>query len=129
MDATKARSITKSLRDRVSDGRYIQPITKQQQQTQKAAKVSFPSWISQVQLPVPSNENVSHWLSEVIRSLGTGDEIIDPVSLANVNAEWIGSSRFEEQTDEPLSELDKYNRMMDDVSSNVVLLFLHGGAF
>ena len=129
MDATKARSITKSLRDRLGDGRYIQPIMKQQQQTQAAAKVSFPSWISKVQLSVPSNQNVSHWLGEVIRSLGNGDEIIDPVSLANVDAEWIGTSRFKEQTDEPLSELGKYNRMMDDVSSNMVLLFLHGGAF
>lgn len=51
------------------------------------------------------------------------------MSLANVNAKWIGFSRSPDHTDKQLSELDKYSRMMDDVSSNVVLLFLHGGAF
>lgn len=69
MDVTKASSIVKSLRDRLADGRYIQSVTKQQQQTQAAAKVSFPSWISQVNFPVPSSENVSQSLSGVMINL------------------------------------------------------------
>ena len=79
MDPIKARGIVKNLRDRLGDGRYIQPVTKQQQQTQAAVKAPFPSWISQVTFPVPSNENISLLLSAVICNLGIGDEIIEQV--------------------------------------------------
>ena len=129
MEASKARSIVKRLRNRVTDGRYTLTVTKQQQQTQKASKLRFPSWISQVEFPVPAEQDLDSWLSAAIRHLGDGTESIDAVKLTDVKAEWIGLSRDANIDSQGLSEEKKYASLLNDCTSDVVLLHVHGGAF
>lgn len=128
MDAAKARKIVSALRSRLDDGRYVAPVTKQQQGTLRESKSPYPVWISRVDLLV-SEENLTQKLFEVINSLGDGNEILNSVDRVAVKGEWVGVCKTIQMPGTVVSEKEIYQRLQEDVSSDVVLLYAHGGAF
>lgn len=144
MEAGKARKIVSTLRQRLNDGRYLQPISTQQRLSQKAAPnnnnvSAAPSWVSQVTLPVPSGQDLRSRLFEVISALGEGCEKYDGgdgVEAVAVRGEWVGHDRQAAPeggrtsvSSDGMTEGEKYECLMRDVSSEVTLLHVHGGAF
>ena len=52
-----------------------------------------------------------------------------PVDIAVVKAEWVGYCKTRERSGDAMSEKEKYNNLQKDVSSDVLLFHVHGGAF
>ena len=132
MDVTKARNLVSALRNRLNDrrdGRYAGSVTQQQQVSKRESKVPFPIWLSRVHLPIPKEQNISQRTFESIRSLGSGDEVLSPVEVMGVDAEWIGFRQAVESSSDGIPEEERYKLLQRDVTTNVVLLHVHGGGF
>ena len=88
-------------------------------------------WLSQSTLPSPENI-VCNVLDSGIQSLSRDGrvplQLPDPIA---VDLEWVGCRQNAQTgTDETyLSEKEKYLNLMKEVSSNVTILYVHGGGF
>lgn len=129
MEAFRARKLVTAIRTRLNDGRYLLPVTKQQQETQKESKTSEAIWVSEVEFPKPAEENVGETLLGVIDRLGDGLETLTPVDAVAVKAEWVGYRQPDQLPSPTLSAVEKYRALEKDLTSNAVLLHVHGGAF
>ena len=106
-------------------------ISKQQAYTLRDPGIKGKSMISKVVLPTPEEDDLRKALLATVDELKEGDEKYTAPSLVPVEAEWTGyqpdaspeASRLE------LSEAQHYDRLMAEVSSDVTILYLHGGAF
>ena len=129
MEAAKVQKIVAKLRHHLNDGRFVLPISTQQRASRKAVASSEPCWVSSVELPLPEKQNVRQCLFGVIDGLGEGHEKVDPVDAAVVGAEWVGHCRAPEALTLASSGAETYERLMKDTSSEVTLLYVHGGSF
>ncbi len=129
MEASKARQIVTALRTRLNDGRYLLPVTKQQQETQKASTTSEPIWVSEVEYPKPVEENLRQTVLNVIERLGDGHETFTPVDVVGVKAEWVGYRHSDQPLTSILSTKENYRALEKDLTSDAVLLHVHGGLF
>ncbi|PKX93487.1 alpha/beta hydrolase [Aspergillus novofumigatus IBT 16806] len=70
-------------------------------------------------------------LSQAIRAIGTGDEEYLTPALAPVTAEWTGyRASVPHNAPEPsISEADKYKCLMEETTTDVTLLYFHGGSY
>ena len=105
------------------------PISKQQRLF-KDPGIKGPVWISKVTLPPPPHPLLD-LLITAIESLKTGSEQYGIPLPAPVAAEWTGH-RANARSDQPrpdLSEEQHYQRLMSEVTSDVTVLYLHGGAY
>lgn len=129
MEALKVREIVTALRTRLNDGRYLLPVTKQQQETQKEAKNTEPIWLCPFEFPIPEEDNIRDTVLGVIKDLGDGHETFAPVEIVAVKVEWVGYRRATQLPSPALSTEERYRMLEKDLSSEAVLLFVHGGAF
>lgn len=87
-------------------------------------------WISKVTFPAPEADGALRALTSAVDALKADDEtyIIPPV--LDVEAEWTGHrSRVTSKAPRPeLSEQEHYDQLMSEVTSNVTIMYLHGGA-
>lgn len=89
-------------------------------------------WVSRVTFPVP--EETEGGLREVVlrsvKELGDGSETYWEPQLEPLEAEWTGY-RKDARSDEPepeMAEGEKYESLMKEVTSDVMVLYFHGGA-
>ena len=131
MERSKAQAITDKHRNRLRD-RYYLPITVQQRENQKDyGDIGIPLWISRVSMPSPEDEDVVQSLVQIITCLGDGAEKFDRPTLNAVEGEWVGyrhspSKNIEGSTD---AERCNFENLMGDVTHELTMLFVHGGAF
>lgn len=88
-------------------------------------------WVSKVKCHVPPEDDAREALFKAIREMGNGDEKWNEPSTAPVEGEWTGYRKDAmPQTPEPanLSEQQKYEELMKETTSNVTIMYLHGGA-
>ena len=88
-------------------------------------------WISKVTLPRPEEDDVRKVVVDAIEALKEGNETYTVPELANVEAEWTGW-RAGVGKDAPrpdLSEEKQYAHLMKEVSSDVTILYFHGGGY
>ena len=129
MEKAKVHKIVGRLRTTLNDGRFLLPISTQQRESRKEANPSEPCWVSGVELPLPEKQNLRHALFGVIEALGQGHESFDPVDAVAVRAEWVGHCKAPEALLVASSGAEKYNGLMEDTSSEVTLIWVHGGTF
>ncbi|MCJ1469429.1 hypothetical protein MMC07_008062 [Pseudocyphellaria aurata] len=82
-------------------------------------------------MPAPEEDDVRTTLVKVIDDLREGGETYTIPDLSPVEAEWTGHrANVDPERPRPdLSEAQHYEKLMAEVSSNVTILYLHGGAF
>ena len=88
-------------------------------------------WVSKVIVPLPSEHDVLDRLLGTVDAMKERDAIYDIPSIEPVEAEWTGfrkdaNEKTKHMTDLPESEL--YDKMMQDTTSDVTVLYMHGGA-
>jgi acetyl esterase/lipase len=88
-------------------------------------------WISKSTMPVTEGAAVRDALVRAIRELGNGNEEYTMPELKDVEGEWTGyRSGAEKKTPRPdLSEQEQYTHLMQEVKSDVTILYFHGGAY
>lgn len=130
MEIPKIKALTRPLCKRLLDSSFKQPITTQQERTKRPAKLPFPTHVVPIELPLPKDENITQSLYDAIETLGDGSEEIHEVVPSSVNAEWIACRQSPSSSDtESRAPAEQYSGMMKEISSDVVILYMHGGAF
>ena len=125
----KTEVIVKMLRAML-DSPDPTPISKQQKASLKDPGIKGNMWISKVTFDTPQEADIRNLLINAVDDLGEGKEIYTPPNLASVEAEWT-SHRANVDAHRPrpdLSEGQHYERLMSEVSSDVTILYFHGGA-
>lgn len=106
-------------------------ISKLQQLSLSGPAIKGKMWISKVTLPAPEEDDIRETLIKAIDDLAEGKETYMIPDLAPVEAEWTGN-RANVEPERPrldLSEAQHYEKLMAEVSSDVTILYFHGGAF
>ena len=93
--------------------------------------IKGPMWISKAMMPASEATEVKDALLRAIKELGCGDEDIAMPDLKDVEGEWTGHrSGVEKRTPRPeISEQEHYTHLMEEVKSDVTILYFHGGAY
>ncbi|MCJ1386650.1 hypothetical protein MMC17_009776, partial [Xylographa soralifera] len=106
------------------------PIGKQQRMTLKDPGIKGPIWISKITVSIPEEDDASKALNNAIDALKEGGEVPPPAIIAPVEAEWTGYragvDKHRHRLD--LSEAQHYDRLMQEVTSDITVLYFHGGA-
>lgn len=117
---------------RVLTGGPPQTISRMQKLSMRDPGVKGKMWVSRVEFPIP--EEVEGGVRDVtlrsIKELGDGSEKYWEPSLEPLEAEWTGY-RKDAKSDEAepsIAESAKYDNLMKEVTSDVVVLYFHGGA-
>lgn len=105
-------------------------ISKQQEDTLRDPGIKGKMWVSKVTMPAPSEDALLDLLVKTIDALKQGNESYFRPTIVPVEAEWTGyRADVADNAPEPsISEAEKYENMMKEVTSDVTLLYFHGGA-
>ncbi|KFY97589.1 hypothetical protein V500_02005 [Pseudogymnoascus sp. VKM F-4518 (FW-2643)] len=105
-------------------------ISKQQEDTLRDPGIKGKMWVSKVTMPAPSEDALLDLLVDTIDALKLENESYSRPSLVAVEAEWTGyRADVADNAPEPsISEAEKYESMMKEVTNDVTLLYFHGGA-
>ncbi|KAL1624253.1 hypothetical protein SLS56_007955 [Neofusicoccum ribis] len=106
-------------------------ISEQQRNSIKIPEVKGPMWVSNATMPAPPEDDVRQELLKAIDDMKTGDETYTVPDLVPVEGEWHGhrANATKTEPDPPISDAEKYARMMKEVKTDAVVLFFHGGAY
>lgn len=102
-----------------------------QKQSRRERPASGPVWVSRVSFST-SDDAVRQVLFEGIKNLSSDcSETFTPPSLMPVKLEWTGYRKdASAQCPEPgVSEAQKFENLMQEVSSNITILYVHGGGY
>ena len=123
--------IRKDLEFRIFDPKNRLSVSKRQESSAADPAAKGPLWVSRVSLPPSDEDDVRQALFSTIDSLCTENETYSKPVVAPVLGEWVGHRcNVDSQAPEPcISEKEKYIGLMKDVSSDVTMLYVHGGAF
>ena len=125
----KTELIVKMIRT-LLDSPIPTPISKQQRASLKDPGIKGKMWISKVTFSTPAEDDIRKVLLNAVEDLKDGAEIYSSPELAPVEAEWTGY-RANVDANRPrldLSEAQHYQKLMSEVSSDVTILYFHGGA-
>ena len=106
-------------------------ISKLQKGSQRDPGVKGPMWISTATIPASQDEpGPVEALQTAIKELGDSTETYTSPEVAELQGEWTGYRRDAKGNTlpPPISELAKYNEMMEEVESDLTVLYFHGGA-
>ncbi|KAH0565100.1 hypothetical protein GP486_001500 [Trichoglossum hirsutum] len=103
-------------------------VTREQTITTRDPGVKGPMWVSKVTLPAPEDSNILEILFKAIHGLCDGRETFTRPELSAVEAEWVGHRPGVDANtlDPDLSPEEKYNHLMDEVKSDLTVLYIHG---
>ncbi|CAL8582334.1 hypothetical protein XPA_008001 [Xanthoria parietina] len=107
-----------------------QSVSQRQSNSQIVVEPASTTWVSRVSLPTVEDDGVRQALFQTIRLLGAESDRFEEPSSSPVKGEWVGH-RLEKATGVPepcMSERSKYMGMMKDISVEVTMLYVHGGA-
>jgi acetyl esterase/lipase len=93
--------------------------------------INGPMWICKTIMPTTDAVEVRDALIRAIKELGDGTEEYAIPEACDVEGEWTGHrSGVEKNAPRPqLSEEEHYTRLMQEVKSDVTILYFHGGAY
>jgi acetyl esterase/lipase len=106
-------------------------ISKLQYQTCKDSGVKGEMWISRVTASVPLEDDLRQLLFKTIDQMKQGGEEYTQPPLLPVEAEWTGyrANVAKSEPEPSISEEEKYVSLMKEVTSDVTVLYFHGGAY
>ncbi|QDS75499.1 hypothetical protein FKW77_004822 [Venturia effusa] len=127
----KTELTIKILRSIVTDTSNPRPISASQKASIRDPGIKGPMWISKITLAPPPEDDIRQILFKSIDEMKVGDEAYTKPDLLPVEAEWTGhrAGASENEPELPISETEKYERMMKEVTSKVTILYFHGGAY
>lgn len=125
----KTELIIKTLRSML-DSPHPTPISKQQKASLHDPGIKGKIWISKITFPVPEHHHVLDILNQAVDDLKEPSEKYTPTVMAAVEAEWTGyrANVDNHRLRADISESLQYSNLMSEVTSNVTLLYFHGGA-
>lgn len=125
----KTELIIRMLRA-ILDSPHPTPVSKQQKASLKDPGIKGKMWISKVKFPSPGEDEVRRLLVEAVDNMKEDGSTYTVPEIAPVEAEWTGY-RANVDANRPrldLSEAQHYEKLMSEVSSDVTILYFHGGA-
>lgn len=105
-------------------------ISKQQRLSVRAAPVPGYLWVSRTQTEAPPEDDMRQMLFRTFDDLKDGPEVYSAPDTVAVEAEWHGQRKgVDAKEPEPsIPEPEKYQRLVKDAESDLVVLYFHGGA-
>ncbi|KAJ5760725.1 hypothetical protein N7520_007881 [Penicillium odoratum] len=105
-------------------------MTETQKNSMRDPGIQGPMWVSKITLPQPELD-IRDAVLYAIQELGTGQETLDVPATQTVEAEWTGYRRgVDKKAPQPdISEEERYRELRKDVTSDMTILYLHGGAY
>ena len=129
---SRLEEVTKALKVRFFSPENRVPLSNWQESSTLDPEAKGPIWVSRVTLPPPQEDDVRQAFFQTIDRLSANSETTytKPAAVP-VDGEWVGHRRnVDAQAPEPnLTEREKYDGLMRDVSSAVTMLYVHGGGF
>lgn len=127
----KTELTIKLIRSIASDTSEPKPISASQKASIRDPGIKGPIWISKVTLTPPPEDDLRQILFKSVDDMKVGDEAYTKPELLPVEAEWTGhrAGVTENEPELRISEAEKYERLMKEVTSNVTVLYFHGGAY
>ena len=120
------------LRDMIGPKSDPTPISKMQRLTTRDPGVKGKVWVSKVKLAVaPGEDDVRQLLFKAIDDMGAGTETWTKPEATPLEGEWNGyraGARDDEPEPADLSEQQKYDALLKETTSDVTILYFHGGA-
>jgi acetyl esterase/lipase len=119
------------LRDMIGPKSDPTPISKLQRLTTRDPGVKGKVWVSKVKLDIPAEDDVRQLLFKAIDDMGAGTEQWTKPESTPLEGEWNGyraGARDDEAEPADLSEQQKYDALLKETSSQVTILYFHGGA-
>ncbi|KAJ5918862.1 hypothetical protein N7454_010006 [Penicillium verhagenii] len=106
------------------------PLSVTQKNSMRDPGIQGPMWVSKITLPQPEMD-VRDAVLRAIEVLGTGQETFDIPAVQAVEAEWTGYRRGvgKKEPQPEISEEEKYSELRKDITSDMTILYLHGGAY
>lgn len=120
------------MRDQILTFAALATISQQQEMTVNDHPVKGPVWVSNFTIPPPEGEDqVRTILLRQIDELNEENASYKRPQSEPLNAQWTGyrSCATKDALEPSVSEKEKYTKLMEDVSSPVVVFFIYGGAF
>ncbi|KAI9798165.1 MAG: hypothetical protein M1833_004914 [Piccolia ochrophora] len=109
------------------------PLSKAQHLSLKwlEAPVDDSMWVAPVAFPPPLDHDLGNQFRAAFDALKTGDETFTMPDLVPVEAEWTGrrNRRGKAKPPKTATAAETYERMMQEVESDVTILYIHGGAY
>jgi acetyl esterase/lipase len=119
------------LREMTGPNSKPSSISKVQNLTTKDPGVKGKVWAAKVKLAADEGDDVRQLLFRAIEEMSTGSEQWTKPETQALEAEWNGyraGARDDELEPSSMSEQEKYDAMMKEVSSKTTVLYFHGGA-
>lgn len=106
-------------------------ISQQQNASLKETAIKGPSWVSKFTIPAPKEDHLRTLLLRVIDELADGNGPRTRPQSKAIDLQWTGyrAGVGRDTPELPISEQEKYSRLMQDISSPLVIMFVYGGAF
>ncbi|KAL2054872.1 hypothetical protein ABVK25_004694 [Lepraria finkii] len=128
---SRLEATRKALNVRIFHPQNWVSVSERQESSARDPEAKGLIWVSRVTLPPPQEDDVRQALFQTIDRLSTKSETYTKPASVPVEGEWVGHRHnVDAQAPEPaLTEREKYDGLMRDVSSEVTMLYVHGGAF
>ncbi|KAL1962067.1 hypothetical protein VTN77DRAFT_595 [Rasamsonia byssochlamydoides] len=106
------------------------PVGKQQRVSTREPGIKGPMWVSKVTLPAPEDAVRDAVIKAIDELKTSGAETFEIPAVRPVEAEWTGyRSGVDKKAPLPdLSEEEKYRELRREAKSDMVILYIHGGA-
>ena len=108
---------------------FFMPISFQQSKTAIDFPAKGQTWVSRVEIPAPSENDLVEVIMGIIQELGDGTEVILTPTCENVKVQWTGyrPGAAPREPEPAISAGDKYAGMMKDTQEKITLFYAHGG--
>ena len=128
---SRLEAVRKALSVRFFSPENWVPLSKWQESSALDPEAKGPIWVSRVTFPPPKEDDVRQALFQTIDRLSANSETYTKPAAVPVEGEWVGHRRnVDAKAPEPsLTEREKYDGLMKDVSSAFTMLYVHGGGF
>ncbi|RDI88756.1 hypothetical protein Vi05172_g1138 [Venturia inaequalis] len=106
------------------------PMLQIQQSTIRDPGIQGPMWISKILLPIPEKDARTALIRSIEGMSQGGKGAYMRPELATIYAEWTGYRAVSANAPQPvISEGSKYISLMKETTSNVTVLYFHGGSY
>lgn len=102
-----------------------------QKRSMKDPGVKGRMWVANVTMPRPPEADALDALLKAIEHHKEGGETYQVPELVDVEAEWTGYRKGvdKKEPQPPISDREKYDKMMEEVKEDLTVLYFHGGAY
>jgi hypothetical protein len=108
------------------------PVSMQQFVTQKDSQAKGPMWVIRTKFEKEDGrDNIRQVVKEALDCLAPCEASVGEFTVDNVKAQWtsFNPSAGEGEPEPSVSEQEKYDSMMKDITTDIVVLYAHGGFY